>query len=488
MDIDSIHAGLNFSTVIAEQVSMVDAVIVMIGPTWAARLHNQGDLVRMEVVESIEAECAVVPVLIEDTPMPATESLPPDLQALLALNITRVRGGVDFHRDTTRALEGLEAGVAIARRAKAAKVEAELRRLAAEAELARKAVRDSLKAKAVAPANPRRWAVLGTIAALLAATATYAAWPGDAENAKSATTTSIGLTTSSAETTASESSTTAPTVLTDAELILAVLQANYNDFYQLVMQDSTARELLGDSTQVATVFVPSNDVLVDMADVLADPSDLAKFVEYHIMQQNHTPEEFAKGTYTTLGGYPISVTKAATGYTINDQVSIVGDGIGARNGRIVEIAAPLWNPILGDPPSSLVPTPTTAPRPTESTTTTIAATSYTFTFTKIYPASTSIQAGMEKVIPVTVSWINAPSGGEYLCIGRSEQNVPRDEGGYVVAYMAQSGNCSGVASTNGSATVNLLIGGNSPGVATYTVYDAEGRAVGSKTFTITVVP
>jgi len=86
-----------------------------------------------------------------------------------------------------------------------------------------------------------------------------------------------------------------------------------------------------------------------------------------------------------------------------------------------------------------------------------------------------------------VSWANAPPGGEYICIGRSEANVP-SENGFPVAYIAQEGSCTPIGATNGSGTVTMAVGANLVGTAVYNLFDAESRAQGSFQFTINVTP
>ncbi|CAN5463319.1 hypothetical protein BH10ACT2_BH10ACT2_04470 [soil metagenome] len=516
MDIDSIHAGSNFSAVIAEQVAMVDAVIVMIGPTWATRLPQPGDLVRMEVAESIAAQCAVVPVLIEDTPIPAAGSLPADLDALLALNISRVRGGVDFHRDTTRTLEGLEAGVVITRRAIAERAAAEARRLAAEAQLIREQAEAERKARRQPESSDRsvskarRWLVPATIvAALIAVSVTYAAWPSGGNETASPTTSPTAS--SEAPKSATTSSPVASTTAVPADDLLTILARDYKVFFELVSQDENAMRSLNRPMNTFTVFAPTDEALHDLSTELANvpaiDTAVQDFVEYHLAVSSYTDTSFG-----SLGGETIALeSNGSGGYTIDD-VSTIGTEVEALNGRLFPLDAPLWSPKLNvDRPKSLAQTTDTSPTtttvsggpsittsPAHGTTpattpaTTLATTPAPtvpagFAFTGISPSSTSVTAGSEKTIQVTVSWVNAPEGGEYLCIGRSEANVPHDAGGYPLAYMVQSGNCSTISGTNGSGTLQLLIGGNFVGTATYRLFDAEGRAQGSKTFTITVV-
>ena len=88
---------------------------------------------------------------------------------------------------------------------------------------------------------------------------------------------------------------------------------------------------------------------------------------------------------------------------------------------------------------------------------------------------------------LTVSWANAPPGGEYICIGRSEANVPY-ENGFPVATIKQGDNCTTMGATNGSGTVTMEVGANLVGTAVYNLFEFTARAQGSFQFTINVTP
>jgi TIR domain-containing protein len=120
-DIDSIPAGTRFQDVITDHLAGVDAVLAMIGPTWAARLDAPSDFVRMEIAEALKSGTPVIPVLIEDTPFPTRDALPDDLRPLLDHQTVRVRRDPDFHRDAARVVDGVREAVE-AQRERAAKL------------------------------------------------------------------------------------------------------------------------------------------------------------------------------------------------------------------------------------------------------------------------------------------------------------------------------------------------------------------------------
>jgi hypothetical protein len=126
MDIDDIPLGQNFTAVLRDNVAAADVVLVVIGPKWHSmagpdgrrRLDDERDFVRFEVAEALRQGKRVIPILVNDTPMPDAADLPADLQPLLvcqALHLADAR----FNRDATdliRALGGAEPGPSSVRR------------------------------------------------------------------------------------------------------------------------------------------------------------------------------------------------------------------------------------------------------------------------------------------------------------------------------------------------------------------------------------
>src|SRR6266545_1762647 len=94
MDIDTIEPGVDFVEVIENAVGSCEVLIVVIGREWLRlkdaagrrRLDDPQDFVRLEVAMALERDIRVVPVLVEDAPMPRTEDLPPDLAKLARRN------------------------------------------------------------------------------------------------------------------------------------------------------------------------------------------------------------------------------------------------------------------------------------------------------------------------------------------------------------------------------------------------------------------
>jgi hypothetical protein len=89
-DIESIEAGEDFAATITAKISASSAVLVMIGqhwldatgPTGRSRLFEPGDYVCLEIAAALERQIPVIPVLVEDAPMPPASALPARIAAL----------------------------------------------------------------------------------------------------------------------------------------------------------------------------------------------------------------------------------------------------------------------------------------------------------------------------------------------------------------------------------------------------------------------
>ena len=92
IDVDDLAAGEDFEQRLVQVLRAAKAVLVLIGPGWRgersqppgvdARLWEDDDPVRREVATALAADVPVLPVLLDATPMPKAELLPPDLQGL----------------------------------------------------------------------------------------------------------------------------------------------------------------------------------------------------------------------------------------------------------------------------------------------------------------------------------------------------------------------------------------------------------------------
>jgi hypothetical protein len=108
LDVDSVGFGDDFREVVRGTLAQVDAVLVVIGPSWdPERLQAPNDFVRMELIEALDLGKRVVPVLLDDTLMPSTAALPHELEALSYRNAAPLRADPDFKHDVERLIDQL---------------------------------------------------------------------------------------------------------------------------------------------------------------------------------------------------------------------------------------------------------------------------------------------------------------------------------------------------------------------------------------------
>jgi hypothetical protein len=104
-DIASIPFGSDFATVLRDTISRCDVVLVLIGSGWLdardehgnRRLDQPNDPVREEVALALRSDALVIPVLLDDVPMPQAAQLPADLAPLVQ------RQAAALHSDERRA-------------------------------------------------------------------------------------------------------------------------------------------------------------------------------------------------------------------------------------------------------------------------------------------------------------------------------------------------------------------------------------------------
>src|SRR5512147_724040 len=98
MDVDSISPGQDFPSIVEARVAECDALLALIGRGWLTatdeagrrRLDNAEDFVRIEIATALTQAKRVIPVLIDDAPMPQSEDLPEVLKPLVRRQATRL--------------------------------------------------------------------------------------------------------------------------------------------------------------------------------------------------------------------------------------------------------------------------------------------------------------------------------------------------------------------------------------------------------------
>lgn len=113
-DVDDIPLGVDFRTVIEQEITVCDVVLVIIGPQWLnieaednrRRLDDPNDFVRLEVELALtNSNIVTIPVLVHNAFMPVASDLPDGLRALAFLNAAAIRDDPDFNRDINRLVE-----------------------------------------------------------------------------------------------------------------------------------------------------------------------------------------------------------------------------------------------------------------------------------------------------------------------------------------------------------------------------------------------
>jgi hypothetical protein len=117
MDTEDIQGGTHFPSVLEAALESCDVLVALIGPQWleardasGRRLDDPADFVRREIARGLQRGVRVIPVLVDGTPMPSADRLPPDLQALAtrhALTLGNIHWDEDVARLTDHAREAM---------------------------------------------------------------------------------------------------------------------------------------------------------------------------------------------------------------------------------------------------------------------------------------------------------------------------------------------------------------------------------------------
>src|SRR5262245_12452370 len=116
-DVDRIPPGSTFAEVLETELNKCNVMLVIIGRLWVSiqseagqkRLEDPEDFVRVEVEKGLQrGDMLVVPVLVDDAPVPNPGDLPDSLDKLVSLQLVEVRHDPDFHRDMNRLIDFLE--------------------------------------------------------------------------------------------------------------------------------------------------------------------------------------------------------------------------------------------------------------------------------------------------------------------------------------------------------------------------------------------
>jgi TIR domain/PASTA domain len=113
LDLEDIRSGADFRQRILEAIDSCSVLVALIGPDWstmrgpggARRLDEPGDLLRDEIARALSRGIPVIPVLVNNAPMPKT--LPYAIQGLARLQAAPLRNS-DWAYDLDRLVRRLE--------------------------------------------------------------------------------------------------------------------------------------------------------------------------------------------------------------------------------------------------------------------------------------------------------------------------------------------------------------------------------------------
>jgi hypothetical protein len=117
MDIDRIPFGTDFRHHIQDALRDADILLAVIGPTWLgkaadgkSRILDEADPVRIEIETALRQGLKVIPVLVDNAPMPGAADLPESIRDFAYINAAPIDTGRDFRQHMerlTRSIDGI---------------------------------------------------------------------------------------------------------------------------------------------------------------------------------------------------------------------------------------------------------------------------------------------------------------------------------------------------------------------------------------------
>jgi hypothetical protein len=115
IDVDSVPPGRDFERVLEDTIAQCDVLLAVIGKGWLQARDEQGirrldkvdDFVRIEIASALKQDKLVIPVLVQDTPMPKPDELPEAIRPLARRNAVRLTHE-RFKTDTQGLVTGIK--------------------------------------------------------------------------------------------------------------------------------------------------------------------------------------------------------------------------------------------------------------------------------------------------------------------------------------------------------------------------------------------
>jgi hypothetical protein len=117
MDIDRIPFGTDFRHHIQDALRGADVLLAVIGPGWIgkttdgkSRIIDEADPVKVEIEAALKQGLTVIPVLVDNAPMPGAADLPESIRDFAYINAAPIDTGRDFRQHMerlTRSIDGI---------------------------------------------------------------------------------------------------------------------------------------------------------------------------------------------------------------------------------------------------------------------------------------------------------------------------------------------------------------------------------------------
>lgn len=115
MDIDRIPFGTDFRHHIQDALRDADLLLAVVGPTWLGkaadgrtRIQDEADPVRVEIETALKQGLAVIPVLVDNAPMPGAADLPDSIRDFAYINAAPIDVGRDFRAHMERLARSID--------------------------------------------------------------------------------------------------------------------------------------------------------------------------------------------------------------------------------------------------------------------------------------------------------------------------------------------------------------------------------------------
>lgn len=114
IDFDCIPPGVDFHDWLGDRVAKASVVLALIGPKWnrdqlgKLRLMNVDDFVRIELEAALANNVPILPLLIDDAPLPTLEELPDSLKPITRRQAALLDTGRDFNVHIARVIEVIQ--------------------------------------------------------------------------------------------------------------------------------------------------------------------------------------------------------------------------------------------------------------------------------------------------------------------------------------------------------------------------------------------